>query len=346
MSGARHFPPPSPSGPPPLVSVIIVSYATRDLTVRCVTALQASKPTVPYEIVVVDNASGDGSAEAIAEACPTVRVIAAPTNLGFGRAVNLGARHAQGEFLLLLNPDTVPTGDLIGELATFAAGHPDHGVYAGRSLTPAGVDELSASFGPPTLWGYLCFATGLSTVFPRWSLVNPEKLLGAARRRVGEVRSVSGCVTLIDRTLFERLGGFAERYFMYSEDVDLSVRARAAGARPLYDPSATVIHIGGASSSSVSKRTLVLRGKCTFVREHWAPGRAAIGLALISVGVAVRAFGTVLLRRSLFKRPQGDQSWLAVWRHRAVWRPGWPEVRQPLAGVEVNASEPVPSEAR
>jgi hypothetical protein len=97
------------------------------------------------------------------------------------------------------------------------------------------------------------------------------------------------------------------------------VRARAAGARPLYDPAAVVIHEGGASSSSVSKRTMVLRGKCTFVRQHFPPRRAAVALRLLSAGVALRALGTVLLRRS-----KGDQSWLQVWRDRDVWRPGWP----------------------
>jgi GT2 family glycosyltransferase len=236
--------------------------------------------------------------------------------------VNLGAANARGQWLLLLNPDTVPSGDVIGELARFAEVHPGHGIYAGRTLSPAGGDELSASFGPPTLWGYVCFATGLSTVFPRVRMFNPEKLLGRARTEAGEVKSVSGALALIDRELFERLGGFEPRYFMYSEDVDLSHRARALGFRPLYDPAAAVLHIGGASSSSVGKRSMVLRGKCTFVRLRWPASRAALALALISSGVAVRAFGTFLLRRSA----ASDQSWLAVWRRRSEWRAGWPAV--------------------
>lgn len=314
---------PMSDGPAELVSVIIVSYQTRDLIIRCLNRLSSMDSAVTFEIIVVDNASADGSADAIAEQCPQVRLVRLPVNVGFGRAVNAGAAAARSPWLLLLNPDTEPVGDLIGELVGFARAHPGCGIVAGRSLRPDGSDELSASLGAPTVWGYVCFATGLSTLFPRAQWCNPEKLLGRARVKAREVSSFSGCVVLFDNDLFQRLGGFAPRYFMYSEDVDLSTRAwHQFGVRPLFNPDASVLHHGGASSSSsANKRTMVLRGKCTYVRSHWTPVPARIGLALLVTGVALRAAGTALLRRS-----GGERSWLEVWRRRAVWLPGWPQV--------------------
>ena len=122
---------------------------------------------------------------------------------------------------------------------------------------------------------------------------------------------------LIERELFGRLGGFDPRYFMYGEDVDLGLRARAAGARPIYHPAASVLHANGASSTGTAKRVMVLRAKSTLARVHWSRRRARTAVALLHCGVASRALGSALLRR-------GDRSWVEAWRQRNVWSPGWP----------------------
>ena len=103
---------------------------------------------------------------------------------------------------------------------------------------------------------------------------------------------------------------------MYSEDVDFCVRARAFGARPLYQPAASVLHRNGASSPSIAKKVMVLRGKCTFLRLRWAPWRAGLALGMIHCGVALRAAGGAVLRRGT--------EWREVWRQRATWSRGWP----------------------
>jgi len=310
-------PRPDPDGHPvsPAVSVILVSSQTRDRTVACLRTLSARSPgmgrpaeadAVGYEVIVVDNASTDGSADAVRAACPAARVIEMPANVGFGWAVNAGAALARAPYLLLLNPETLPVGDIVGDLLRFARQRPGHGIYSGRTRRPDGSDEAGSSFGAPTLWDHLCFATGLSTMFPR-----------------------AGCVALIDRELFRRLGGFDPRYLMYGEHVDLGLRARAAGARPIYHPAASVLHANGASSTVAARRVMVLRAKSTLVHVHWSPRRARTAIALLRCGVAARALGTVALRRL----GRGDETWIEAWRQRSVWSAGWAQQHQSVTSA-------------
>jgi GT2 family glycosyltransferase len=168
----------------------------------------------------------------------------------------------------------------------------------------------------PSLWSMTCFATGLSTMFRRSSLVNPEELPGLDRAKPTVVPVASGCVLLINRARFEELGGFTPDYFMYSEDVDICHRH---GAGVAYVPEAKVLHVNGASSGTTARKlVMLLRGKTTFVRLHWSPGRAALGRWLLTTGVGARAFGSLLTGRA--------PMWREMWRNRAVWLAGWPPV--------------------
>jgi GT2 family glycosyltransferase len=128
---------------------------------------------------------------------------------------------------------------------------------------------------------------------------------------------------LVEREFFAGLGGFDPRYFLYSEDIDLSRRARDRGARPLVDPDAMVIHVGGASSSSVGQRVKILRGRTTYLRRHFSPARARLGRALLATGVALRAFAA--------KAGAGGRGtdWPAIWRERRTWLAGWPPIDEP-----------------
>lgn len=308
------------------VSIVIVSYNTRDLTLRCLRGLIASRtPEVRFEIVVVDNASSDGSADAIAEHFPEVRLLRLTENVGWGRGVNRGAVGSNADYLLLVNPDTVPVDRPVADLVTFARQQPGHRVYTGRTLHPDGTDDTYSCWGRPSLWSHLTFATGLSTALSRHHWANPEGLPRYDRRTVREVPAVSGCFLLIERELFNRLGGFDPQFFLYSDDIDLSTRAAALGARPVLYPGAAVIHVGGASSSSDGQRMKILRGKVTYVRRHWSPLRSRLGVALLVAGVGLRAAGKTLLGAD---RSRGVD-WVAIWRQRRVWTAGWPPVDEP-----------------
>lgn len=308
------------------VSVVIVSYNTCELTLRCLQKVIGSRtPHVQFDITVVDNASCDGSADAIAAHFPEVRLIRLTENVGWGRGVNRGAVASDGEFLLLLNPDTVPVGQPVVDLLTFARQRPGHRIYTGRTLRADGTDDGFSCLGLPSLWSHFSFATGLSTAFSRYHWANPEGLPRYDRRSIREVPVVSGCLLLIERALFYQLGGFDPQFFLYSDDVDLCTRAAALGARPVLFPGAAVIHIGGASSSSEGQRVKILRGKATYVRRHWSPPRDRLGIGLLVAGVGLRALGKTLLGAD---RSRGVD-WVQIWRQRHVWSAGWPPVDEP-----------------
>ncbi len=333
------------------VSVLIVSYNTAELTVGCLDSLREQTRNTSYEVIVVDNASTDSSAARIRAAFPDIEVVDSGTNLGFGRAVNLAAERAKGEYLLLLNPDTVVLDDALGALLAFARAHPEHGIYGGRTLRPDGTLDPSSCWGVPTLWSLVCFGLGLSTWRKGSALFDPESLGGWRRDSVREVGVVTGCLLLVRRSVFGALGGFDPRYFMYGEDADLSVRARRADWRPVITPDATVIHHVGASSARRSdKMIMVMRAKVTFVRDHFEPGaRRRSALALLTLGVAVRAtlavltgwlqaVKTVKATKSLKAEKKVEKSvetasgrtaptadaWVGVWKARREWQPGYP----------------------
>ncbi|MDW5323439.1 glycosyltransferase family 2 protein [Plantactinospora sp. KLBMP9567] len=315
----------------PVVSVVVVSYQTRELILTALATLGTACPAESYEVIVVDNASTDGSAAAVEAAFPEARVIRLARNVGFGRAVNVGASRARGDWLLLLNPDTEPVGNVIGELLAFTRDRPGHGIYAGRTLAADGSDDGHSVFGPPSLWTLTCFATGLSKAFPRSRLFNREALPWLDRSAPVRVPAASGCLLLVRRSLFAQLDGFTPDYFMYSEDLDLCLRATALGARPVLVPAARVLHVGGAASTSAGKRVMLLRGQVTFQRLRWAPGRAALGRTLLRIGIAARATAARLTGRAGY--------WREVWRQRRTWLAGWP----PAAGLPpVEVTEPVP----
>ncbi len=329
----------------PVVSVVIVSYNTAELTLSCLRRLLDSRTEdVSFDITVVDNASADGSADAIAGAFGEVRLIRLTTNVGWGRAVNRGATASTGGHLLLLNPDAAPVGSPVADLHRFARQHPEHGIYTGRTLHADGTDDMYSCWGLPSLRGYAGFATGLSAAFPKSSWANPEGLPGYDRRSVREVPAVSGCCMLNERRLFERLGGFDPQYFLYSDDIDLCTRAAALGARPVVVPDAAVVHVGGASSSSEGQRIKILRGKATYVRRHWSRPRARLAVGLLTAGVGLRAVGEATLGRD---RARGVD-WRAVWRERRVWSAGWPpldEPRPPHSAIETGAHPATPTGA-
>jgi GT2 family glycosyltransferase len=284
---------------------------------------------VPHEVIVLDNASGDGTVEMVRSEFPEVRLIASDENLGFALGCNRAAEAARGEHVLLLNPDTEAHEGAVENLLAFARANPEHGLYGGRTLDPDGSVNPGSCWGAPTLWSLFCFATLLTSAFKRTRLFDPESLGGWKRDTVREVDIVTGCLLLAPKTLWDELGGFDTRFFMYGEDADLSLRAAALGYRPAITPDAVVTHeIGVSSAAREDKLMLLFRGKATLLRKHWSGLRLRAGLGLISAGIGLR---------SLISRGP----WTQVWRSRADWRAGYPEAAPapPAAGArEIGAA--------
>lgn len=308
------------------VSVLIVTYRCREVVEDCLASIADGARRSSYEIVVVDNASGDGTVELIRATHPEVELVALDENTGFAAGVNRAAEEARGELLLLLNPDTVVHPGAIDALVAFARSHPAHGLFGGRTVNPDGSVHPGSCWGAPSLWSLTCFATMLSTVFRGSRLFDPESLGSWQRDSVREVDVVTGCLLLVPARVWRELGGLDTTFFMYGEDVDLALRARKAGYRPVITPEAVVTHeIGVSSENRPEKFLLVLRAKVTVMRKHWSPTRAAIGRALLLIGVGARALaGSVRGRATQPATGAGALTWRALWSQRSRWLDGFP----------------------
>ncbi len=327
---------PTPAAPEPKLSILVISYNTKAMTLDCLASIEAETRT-PHEVIVLDNVSPDGSAAAIAEACPPethphVRLIASTENHGFARGNNIAAREARGDYLLLLNPDTLILDGAIDKLMAFAERRPEAGIWGGRTLTRDGVIDPICAFDDQTLWSILCRLTGLSVVFPGSPLFNPEYYGAWPRDSEREIGVVMGCFLLIRREIWEKLGGFDLSFVMYGEEADLCRRARDQGlARPRMTPEAEIIHFGGASSPKLSSDTLKLKARITLARRQLPAWQRPLGVAMLRAwpltrkltgGLAARLTGQPRLKAAAAR-------WEAVWNNRANWRDGFPLLPPP-----------------
>jgi GT2 family glycosyltransferase len=302
------------------LTIIIVSYNTQQKTVNCVRSIRDSTSATSYEIIVLDNASTDGSVAALRSAFPGLELITSPKNLGFASACNLVEKHARGRRLLFLNLDTVICGHAIDDLHRFALANPDCRLWGGRNLHPDG--KLNRSCAKRiTLWNTFCFAFGLSYLFN-----HPEEYRGWKHDTVRTVDVISGSLLLIDRDLWKRLHGFDPLFFMYGEDEDLCLRARLLGARPTFTPTATIIHHGAASEhDEAEKRIKLMAGELTIMRRHWSALSAFLGRLIYLILPHPRWFIYGLLGRITGRANLQQQSaiWWQVWLNRQRWKNGW-----------------------
>ncbi len=296
------------------VSVVVVAYRSADQLGPCVAAVRAACRDQVAELLVVDNASPDDTTAAV-RGLAGVSVIEMGRNAGFAAACNAGVAATSAPYVCFVNPDARPAPGSIDALLDAASRRPGHAMYSGKVLTPQGAIDAGCCSALPSLWEYVCFATGLSTAFRRSRWFDPATLGPWDRGDERPVPAVSGAFLLVRRADFVALGGFDERYFMYSEDVDLSARAGRNGRPPLFVPSAVAVHASGGSSTSGGKVGMVLRGKATYVRRHWGPARSRAARALLLTGTAVRAAGARLTGRG--------GKWLEAWADRRIWIHGW-----------------------
>ncbi|MEW5964823.1 MAG: glycosyltransferase family 2 protein [Pseudomonadota bacterium] len=309
------------------VSILVVSFNTRALTLAALDSVLAETRGIDVEVIVVDNASSDGSAEAIASHPLGVRLIALADNLGFARANNLAAKTAKGRYLLLLNPDTVVLDRAITRLVAFADAEPQARIWGGRTLFPDGSLNPASCWRRMTLWNLVCRASGLTGLRPRSELFNGEAYGDWPRDSVRRVDIVSGCFLLIERALWERLDGFDPAFFMYGEEADLCLRAEALGARPLVTPDATIIHLGGASERArADKMVRLLAAKAALIARHFPPARRSAGLALLALWPLTRWIALAAAARltGSTSRHESAAVWRTIWRRRTEWASGYP----------------------
>lgn len=304
------------------LTIIVVSYNTREMTLACLRSIFTETKQTSFFVIVLDNASTDGSAEAISrEFGGRVRLIASKDNLGFAAANNLAALGAVGDYLLLLNPDTVVLNSAIDRLMDFARTHPDAGIWGGKTQFGNGSLNPASCWGRQTLWSLFCQAVGLSSLFRKSTLFNFEGIGAWDRNGVRPVDIVSGCFFLVRRDLWTRLGGFRKEFFMYGEEADLCLRAKSCGARPMVTSDATIIHYGGASERvRADKLVRLLRAKMLLVRMHFHPLIRGIGISLLAAWPLSRFLVHRLLAvlgRSASVASQ--EAWAKVLDHKDEW---------------------------
>ena len=309
--------------PQPDLTVIVVSYNTRDLTLACLRTLHETTRT-PFHTIVVDNCSRDGSARAIADAFPNVELIALEDNIGFAAANNLAAARARGGWLLLLNPDTECHPGAVDRLLAFSRAHPEAGITGGRTVFPDGSLNIASCWQRSTLWSTFCRASGLAAAFPRSAVLNPEAMGGWQRDTEREVDIVVGCFLMIRRSLWDQLTGFDRRYFMYGEEADLCLRARALGYRPRITPDAQIMHMVGATANArVAKYVQSARARATLMSDHWPAWQVPPGKALLWAWAGGRAAIFALAARLDPRRRDQAALWAEMWSRRRDWLGGY-----------------------
>jgi N-acetylglucosaminyl-diphospho-decaprenol L-rhamnosyltransferase len=259
------------------LSIVILNYNTREHLRACLESLECEGSTslaggpLEVEVLVVDNASDDGSADMVAREFGWVRLIRSPHNGGFADGNNQALRRIQGDTALVLNPDTVMPRGGIRQLLACLSAHPEAGVVGPKLLRPDGTMHLACrrSFPTPAVAFYRL--TGVSRLFPRnprfgrynLTFVDPDQAL--------EVDSVCGACLLIRRAVIERIGYLDERFFMYGEDLDWCLRTRQAGWTVRYEPGIVVQHQHGAASRQRALRTTYhfFRAMDLFYRKHY-----------------------------------------------------------------------------
>lgn len=308
------------------ISILLVSFNTRQMTLACLDSIVRETRSSSYEVIAVDNASEDGSAAAIGNHVVRPRLFALKHNIGFARANNLAAEHARGRYVLLINPDTVVLDRAIDRLREFAEGRPEAMIWGGRTVFADGTLNPASCWARMTPWNLLCRATGLTGLFPGSSLFNAEAYGGWRRDTARAVDIVSGCFLMMPRALWNELGGFDERFFMYGEEADLCLRARALGARPEITPAATIVHHGGASETTRAGKSIkLLAAKASLIDRHWPQWSRPLGQALLEAWPLSRwlalAAQAALTGSDGAKR--SASSWHEVWKARRSWRRGY-----------------------
>jgi N-acetylglucosaminyl-diphospho-decaprenol L-rhamnosyltransferase len=284
----------------PGLDVVIVSYRSRDLLGRCLDSLAAHPAPGPMTVTVVDNASGDGTPEAIAASHPDVGLIALDDNLGFGAATNIGIRRGSEPYVLALNPDAAVEDGTLATLLDLMEADPVVGCAGPALFQEDGTFDHAARRSFPTPISSLGHFTGIGRRLGGGTLAAYR----APEVERGPVDAVNGAFMLLRRRALDRVGVFDEGYWMYMEDLDLNWRLAQDGWVTFYEPGARAVHSKGGTTGGTRDARLTIafhRGMGRFYRKHYAPERPDALNALIYAGIGAKlalALGRSLAARS------------------------------------------------
>jgi N-acetylglucosaminyl-diphospho-decaprenol L-rhamnosyltransferase len=302
------------------VSVIIVSYNTAELTLECIHSIYRETKELRFEIIVVDNASKDDSAELIESEFSDIRLIKLSYNAGFAEANNIAGHSAKGSFILLLNPDTVILDGAIDKIVLFAKDNPGFGLYGGSTFFGDLKRNPTSGYKKTTWWSLLCTVVGLSVLFRKSRFFSSESLAWWDWSKPKIVDIVTGCFLLIHYELWNELGGFDTRFHMYAEDADLSIRVNSLGKKCILYPDAKIIHYGGSSENvSYMKLIRLLKAKAQLYRKHWQGLDKKYAIIMLNLWAWTRYMSFKILSPYNNSFRVKYNMWKNVWNRRNEW---------------------------
>jgi GT2 family glycosyltransferase len=271
------------------VSIIVVNWNTKSLLRDCLTSVYKQSQGIDFEIIVVDNASTDGSREMIRNDFPKVVLIENTKNRGFAAANNQGMAIAKGRYVLLLNSDTIVLDNCIANIISFADTHPRAGVIGCRVLN-SDCTLQSTCFMFPSVLNLLLSSSYLYKIFPKSRFFGRELMTWWNANDVREVDIVKGCFMLVRREAIEKVGGLDESFFMYAEETDWCYRFRKCGWKVMFAPVGEIIHYGGQSTTQIPVAMIVqLRlSILKFIKKHYGWPSHVIARFLVALFFAVR----------------------------------------------------------
>ncbi len=282
------------------LSVVIVNYNVKHFIEQCLFSVLKASENIACEIFVVDNNSVDGSVTLIKDKFPQINLIVNKTNTGFSVANNQAIKLAKGEYVLLLNPDTVVQEDTFTKIIAFMNAHPEAGGLGVKMLDGQGnfAPESKRGLPTPSVAFYKMF--GLSRFFPKSKKFGKYHLSYLPENQINEIDVISGAFMLMRKSVLDTIGLLDETFFMYGEDIDLSYRIKKAGYKNYYFPETQIIHYKGESTkrSSLNYVIIFYKAMAIFSKKHFSGSNAFWFNALIHFAIFLKA-GMALLTRFL-----------------------------------------------
>lgn len=273
------------------LSVIIVNYNVEHFLEQCLNSVLIATEKVDTEIIVVDNNSVDGSIKMMQQKFPEIQLIANKENLGFSKANNQAIRIANGEYILLLNPDTLVEADTFKKVVDFMDSHPEAGGLGVKMLDGKGNFLPESKRGLPTPTAAFFKMFGFSKVFPKSKVFSKYHLGYLNMNETHEVEVLSGAFMMMRKTTLDKVGLLDEDFFMYGEDIDLSYRIIKGGYKNFYFPETRIIHYKGESTKkdSVNYVFVFYKAMVIFAKKHFSKNNANIFAFLINTAIVFRA---------------------------------------------------------
>ncbi len=280
----------------PTISVIIVSYNVKQYLLHAIDTINASDYDGKIEIIVVDNNSFDGSAKAISGNYPNIVVINNSENVGFGMAVNQATAEASGDFLLILNPDTIVDEPTISVFADYLLDHKNVGMIGPKILNADGTLQPACKRSFPKPMVALPKLLGLSSMFPNSKWAGKYNLTYLDPDEIHSVDAISGSCMFVRKSIFNQVDGFDERFFMFGEDLDLCYKIKSLGYEIHYVPTAKIIHFHGESVKSAPYDSLqaFYSAMELFAEKHFSTGQRALTRLFIKSGIQLRKLMTFI----------------------------------------------------